>query len=738
MTRLQTLSFGMKNLRLVTRFKSPNGVIASLAFALLSACGGSSDAPPALNSPVGEQPPPPKPETPIAPRLLLVAGNTGGPGAIDGPALSARFSLPSGVTVAADGTVYIADRANDTIRKMSAGVVTTLAGVVNADGHADGPGKTAKFSNPSAIAVDAAQNVFVADMFNYVIRKIGATGDVTTLAGTVGVAGDANGQGAAAQFGQLTGLVSDNAGNLHAVDKQFSREGSRIRLRKITPGGAVTTNFTNDTTFAVLGEGIALDGSGNLYVVGAVGSETTEIDITPGPLPTTITVRTPKLLRISPAGEVTTLGRVYPEGTYTGMAVDTAGNVYFSNGTYHTLYTYSAATRQISVFAGSPGRVVYDSHGLPSVSSPGSADGVGRAAQFNGPAGLALDGAGNLYIADAANYTIRKSSPQAEVTTIAGAARNQGAADGTALQATFGAYMRGSTVDSAGNIYVSDNYLHTIRKITSGGMVTTLAGAPSQSGSMDGVGAAARFWSPAGIVADPAGNIFVADTSNKVIRKIAPSGEVMTIAGTVGAMGIVDGPGSVAQFEIPVGIARDSAGNLFVTDNAAIRKITPAGVVSTIAGGLRREGIDLPDIDGVGAAATFSQPVAIAADGAGNLYIADISSHTIRKVSPAGQVVTIAGKQTEAGYVDGPGSSARFTYPSGIAVDSKGNLYVSDSGNNAVRKIAPDGAVSTVIVVPGVVSSLASQSLQSLTLAGDDTLYLTRAGSVFKVDLGAR
>jgi uncharacterized repeat protein (TIGR02543 family) len=259
-----------------------------------------------------------------------------------------------------------------------------------------------------------------------------------------------------------------------------------------------------------------------------------------------------------------------------------------------------------------------------------------------------------------------------------------GYADGTGTEAQFYNPIR-VAVDSADNVYVTDH--HRIRKITPGGVVTTLAG--SDNGYADGTGTEAQFSFPQGVAVDSANYVYVADSHR--IRKITPGGEVATFAGS-SAYGYADGTGSAARFSAPVGVAVDNAGNVYVAelDNHRIRKITPGGEVTTLAG----SGVS-GYADGTGTTALFSNLSGIAVDSTGNVYVADASNHRIRKITPSGVVTTFAGSGA-SGYADGTGTEAQFFYPQGVAVDSADYVYVADYENHRIRKITPDGVVTTI------------------------------------------
>jgi serine/threonine protein kinase/sugar lactone lactonase YvrE len=381
----------------------------------------------------------------------------------------------------------------------------------------------------------------------------------------------------------------------------------------------------------------------------------------------------------SPASGSPALPAVSAAATAAG-AQPTTGSAVVASAPAPTAQPPTPAPAVISTLAGS--------------GTAGFADGAGGSAQFSTPTGVAVDKTGNVYVADNANNRIRKIAPDGSVTTLAGSG-DKGLVDGRGTAAQFNA-PTGLAIDSAGTLYVADTFNHRIRKIAPDGTVTTLAGSGEQGlgggGFADGPPGAAKFREPTGIAVDAAGNLYVADKGNNRIRKITPAGDVSTLAGSgapdAAGGGFADGPSASARFNAPGAVAVDAAGNVYVADtfNQRIRTISPAGYVTTLAGSSAQGAAD-----GMGTAASFRNPGGIAVDAAGNVYVADTSNQRIRVIAPSGAVTTFAGSGKE-GFADGPAPAAQFDFPQGLVLDAASNLYVADSVNQRIRKLAAPSA----------------------------------------------
>lgn len=559
----------------------------------------------------------------------------------------------------------------------TSGMVTNYAGngsASYADGTA-GPSEIAQFDEPYDVAVDSSGNVYVADTYNYCIRKIDTNQNVTTFAGngTAGFADGTGGPNGTAQFGALRGIAIDTSGNLYVLDWG---NGS---VRKIVPNGTVTTlagsgQFTN-------AQDVAVDTSGNVYVADSQNNRIREIAVN---------------------GTVTTLAGNgtygYVDGTggaggtaefelpY-GIAVDTSGNVYVGDAN-------DSRVRKIA-----PNGSVTTLAGNGTFGYANGTGGPGGTAEFAGPYGLAVDSSGNVYVADNSNHRIREIAPNGTVTLLAGnGARSY--ANGAAITAGFD-QPTGVAVDTSGNVYVADYANSDIRMINTSGTVSTLAGNQGQGfvNGTGGSGGSAAFNNPLGVAIDSLGNVYVADTSNNRIREIAPNGTVTTLAGN-GTSGHVDGTGGAAgtaEFDSPQGVAVDASGNVYVADkyNSCVREIAPNGTVITLAGGAYGYA---DGTGGAGGTAKFYEPYGVAVDLSGNVYVADWFNNRIRKIAPGGTVTTLAGNGA-ASYVNGTGGAngtAEFNRPQGVAVDTSGNVYVADTNNNCIRAIAPNGTVTTL------------------------------------------
>ncbi|MCC6416323.1 MAG: matrixin family metalloprotease [Opitutaceae bacterium] len=316
------------------------------------------------------------------------------------------------------------------------------------------------------------------------------------------------------------------------------------------------------------------------------------------------------------------------------------------------------------------------------------------------PVALVADGVGGLFVTDSSTHVVQQVDANLAVTVLAGSSGIAGHVDGRGTIARFNQPVGLMLYQNA--LLVADSANAVIRQVTLAGDVTDFSGAAMTTGQADGAATAARYRLPLGLGAGPGGVPSLTDALNHVVRRLATDGAVTTDAGAGGQPGYADGTGSAARFNYPVGIAADSAGTRYVSDmnNNVIRKVRPDGAVSTLAGTPMVSGWE----DGPGVSSLFNQPRGLAVDAAGNVYVADTGNSAIRKITPDGQVSTLAGLPTVGGLKDGQGTDAWFNQPQGLAIDAQGNLYVADTGNAAIRKVTPAGVVTTLALTVGASS----------------------------------
>ena len=552
--------------------------------------------------------------------VTVVAGNgLEGFSGDGGPATSARLRFPRGLGLDGAGNLYIADQGSHRVRKVSPeGIITTVAGSGQPGFAGDGgPAKSALLRSPWGIALDAAGNLYIADRNNHRIRKVSPDGMITTVAGNGQSAYSGDGGPATSASFIPSGIALDAAGNLYIADR------GNLRIRKVSPQGTISTvagngefGFSGDGGPAILAGlldpvDVALDATGNLFIGDALNRG---------------------LRRVAPDGIISTVA-----GT----------------GSFRTSGDGGPAT----------------------------------IAELNFPTRMALDPSGNLYIAEVDSHRIRKISTEGIISTGDGTPGFFG--DGRLATSASLFHPRGLAVDAAGNVFIADSRNNRIRKVSAAGIITTVAGNGQRGFSGDGGPAIdASLNSPFGVAVDTAGNLYIADSNNRRVRKVSPEGMISTVAGS-GQRGFSGdgGPAIDASLVLPVDLALDGGGNLYIADfsNSRIRKVSPDGVITTVAGtgefGFAGDG-------GAATNAVLAGPIGLTFDGAGNLYFADRSNHRIRKVTPQGTISTVAGNGV-LGYSGdgGPATSASLSTPRGARADAAGTLYIADSGNHRIRKV---------------------------------------------------
>ncbi len=568
--------------------------------------------------------------------LTLVAGATAGSSGDSGPALQAGLSTSVlGITFDQAGNLYLADTGNNKVRKVDTnGVITTVAGNGLAGLSGDGgPGASAELNTPTDVAVDTSGNLYIADRGNRRIRMVAPNGTISTFAGNgaSGFGGD-GGSALSAQFSNLSGLAFDATGRLYLTDSN--------RVRRIT------TSSTGTVIETIAGGGPGFSGDGGAASVALFNAPT-------------------------------------------GLTVDNAGNLYIADTGNHRI-------RKITP-AGAIGTIAGTSHF-------GGDGGPATFAVLGSPSSVAV-GAAGVYIADTDNNRVRLLAPDGTISTVAGAGTLGFSGDGGAATAAQLANPQGVALDAIGTLYISDTGNNRIRMVGHSGLISTLAGGGPGLLGDGGPATAATLNGPVGLTVGPTGDLFIADRGNGRIRLVDFLGNISTVAGN-GSVGFAGdgGKATSATLDNPLAVAEDTSGNIYIADHSAqrIRKVDTGGVISTIVGtgtaGIGGDG-------GQGASANLGQPSAIVVDSNSNLLIGDPQFGAIRKVTPAGIISTIAG--SGSGYAgDGVFAlTARMGAPPappltlmGLATGPNGTIYVGDWANEVVRALTPNVSAALTIV----------------------------------------
>jgi cysteine-rich repeat protein len=649
-----------------------------------------------------------------------------------GPATSAQLFSPAGVTVDGLGNLFIADRPNHRIRRVDAatGIITTVAGTGESGFSGDGgPATSAQLNFPSGVAVNGLGNLFIADRINHCIRRVdAATGVITTVAGTgvAGFAGD-GGPATSAQLRAPHGVAVDGLGNL------FIAERPNHRIRRVdaatgvitTVAGTGTAGFAGDggpATSAQINEpwGVAVDGSGHLFIADASNHRIRRVDAATGVI---TTVAGTGAWGFSGDGGLASSAQINAPH---GISVDGLGSLFIADTSNHRIRRLDAATGVIATVAGTGARG-FSGDGGPAPS-----------AKLNEPLGAAVDGSGHLFIADTFNTRVRRvDAATGVVATVAGTGEQGFSGDGGPATSAQINLPYGVAVDALGNLFIADRINHRIRRVDAAtGVITTVAGTGAFGFSGDGGPAtSAQINAPRGVAVDGLGNLFIADWGNHCIRRVgAVAGIITTVAGTGEAGFSGDGgPATSAQLRLPSGVAVDGLGNLFIADssNHVTRRVDAFTEVITTVAGTGEAGLS-----GDGGPATSAQlnwPYGVALDGLGNLFIADQTNHRIRRVDAATGIITTVAGTGEAGLSGdgGPATSAQLEWPHGVALDGLGNLFIADSGNHRIRR--RDAATGVITTVAGQIDPEGMGAIEQARLAAPGALVI---GSPFSLMAG--
>jgi uncharacterized protein (TIGR03437 family) len=672
--------------------------------------------------------------------IITTIAGTGatGFGGDGGPAAQAQIDLPTQVALTGNNLLYVADTDNSRIRRINLadGMITTYAGNGTATFAGDGGAATAASLNrPKGLTFDAQGNLFIADTFNNRVRRVAASdNNITTVAGTGtrGFTGDGD-LATNARLGQPEGVWVDAQNNLLIADT-FNDRIRRVSVadqRITTIAGIGITGYGGDGSAASAARffcpiGIVTDAAGRLFIADRDNNRIRLVQPVPtgDTAPPTLAVTQPTseqsfTATASPlrlAGTAADNGTVLSiqwsndrgaNGTAAGTTAWTVAAIPLFIGMNNiTLTAFDLAgntTTTILSVTFNPSQLISTLAGNGVIGNDGDG-GAGALAQLWAPRAVAVDGAGNVYVADN-NHRVRRISASGQITAFAGNGIVGNAGDGgRALDANFN-QPRGLAVDSAGNVYIADTLNHRIRKVTAAdGRIATLAGTGVEGNrGDDGPAAQAELSFPTGVALDAQGNVYIADTGNNRVRRInVTNNTIMTLAGN-GEIGFSgdNGPAAQAQLFAPVGIAVDSAGNVYFIDqgNQRLRRVSAsdqriATVLGTGTAGFNGD-------ERLPLTTQLNEPRQIAINGAGEIFIADQGNHRVRRFQPAtGLVTTVAGIGTFgfSGDSSAP-TTAALSIPQGVAVDAQGNLFIADTGNNRVRKVQAAATVRVLTTV---------------------------------------
>jgi uncharacterized protein (TIGR03437 family) len=604
------------------------------------------------------------------------------------PGRLAPISAVEKISTDRDGNIIIADTGNHVVSRLERdGTITVLAGNGIAGFSGDGgPAKSAALDRPSDAVMDQAGNLYIYDAYNYRIRRVGPDGIISTFAGNgLKKASGSTGEGQPATQAALSlngRMAVDANGNLYFTDASFGivrRIGSDGLMRTIAGNGVSEHSGENvNATDGGLGIGtgsIIFDRAGNLYVVESISNQIRKI--TPDGILTTFAGTGDAAFKDGPAASA-------KFDLPSGIAIDAAGNFYVGDVNNEAIRKITP-DGIVSTIAGS-GDFGFKGDGGPATS-----------AVFQFPYGVALDSAGNLYVTDTGNFRIRRIDGNGVIDTVAGNGGFRNSPDGTPAGSAYLFGPNGISFDSAGNMLIADTSNAKVRRVSKNGTIQTIAGIGARgSGFIGGPATGALLDTVRAAVADAQGNVYIADSGASVVYRVKPDGTIEIFAGELNVYDYYgdDGPATEADLDDPFDLAIDRAGNVYIADssNNVIRKVSTNGTITTFAG---TGDDDFYGDNGLAVDAGLSGPDAIEFDPQGNLIIADTGNNRLRKVTPAGIITTIAGGGSKTPVDGTPATQAQLDGPFDLAVDSAGNIFYIDGNGSVVHKIS-NGLITAV------------------------------------------